>query len=79
MKAEDVPIGDRILPDEICGKCGAFLDVLEEAGDEQDTIYIGCPAGDEEDGHTHYAGQPRQVLEAWGWFRDTTTPPGPEV
>lgn len=67
MNPEDVPYGDRILPGETCEKCGEYLVMIEEAGDIEDTVYIGCPAGEEEDGHTHHSGQPRQVLEAWGW------------
>jgi hypothetical protein len=67
MNPEDVPIGDRILPGDVCEKCGARLDILEEAGDEYNTLYIGCPDGSEEDGHTHHNGLPAATLEAWGW------------
>ncbi len=68
MKPEDVPMGDRILPNEKCEKCGASLEVIQEAGDEEETLYIGCPnKEDEKDEHTEYNGQPKATLIAWGW------------
>jgi hypothetical protein len=67
MRPEDVPMGDRILPKETCEKCGAPLEVTYEAGDEEDTVFIGCPNGGEDEGHTEYRGQPRDTLKAWGW------------
>ena len=64
----DVPMGDRILPNENCELCGHALEILIEAGDDQDTVYIGCPNGDEDVGHTQHSGQPRTTLVAWGWI-----------
>ena len=58
-------MGDRILPNEKCKKCGRALEIVYEAGDEYDTVYVGCPTGDEE--HTQHNGQPRATLKAWGW------------
>lgn len=59
-------IGDRILPGDTCEQCGARLDILDDAGDEQNTLYIGCPDGSEADGHTHHNGQPAATLESMG-------------
>lgn len=68
MKPEDVPMGDRILPDNRCEKCGSLLEAIQDAGDEEDTVFIGCPnKEDEKDGHTEYNGQPRATLKEWGW------------
>ena len=67
MNPEDVPIGDRILPGETCEQCGAVLDIIDSAGDGENTLYIGCPEGTQEEGHTHHNGQPGATLEAWGW------------
>jgi len=68
MKPEDVPMGDRVLPNEKCSLCGATLEVIQEAGDEEETLYIGCPNTEhEKNGHTEYNGQPKATLQAWGW------------
>ncbi len=71
MKIEYAPIGDRVSPGDTCEKCGALLEILESAGDEWDTRYVGCPNGDEEDGHTHYRGLPAATLAVWGWKIET--------
>ena len=69
MRPEDIPYGDRILPTEKCEKCGSPLVIIEEAGDEEDTVYIGCPdSGGVGGGHTEHNGQPRKHLLAWGWM-----------
>lgn len=39
----ETPIGDKILPGELCEKCGKQIEVCDEAGDEEDTVYIRCP------------------------------------
>lgn len=68
MKPEDVPMGDRILPNEKCEKCGESLEIMREAGDEEETLYVGCPNKVlERDGHTEYNGQPKAFLIVWGW------------
>ena len=68
MRPEDVSLGDRVLPNEKCAKCGSSLEVIQEAGDEEETLYIGCPnKEDEKDGHTEYNGQPKVTLTTWGW------------
>lgn len=70
MRPEDVPMGDRILPEVKCSLCGGDLEVMYEAGDEDDTVYIGCENIDtmkKEEGHTEYRGVPRKDLIAWGW------------
>ena len=68
MKPEDVPMSERILPTDVCNFCGAPLEVMQEAGDEEDTVYISCPVKeDEKDEHTEHNGVPRATLHAWGW------------
>lgn len=64
----EIPLGDRITPDETCEKCDRKLIVLEEPGDDEDTIYLGCPnKEDEMDGHIEHRGHPRKTLQSWGW------------
>jgi len=67
MNPEDVPLGDRVLPGDRCEKCGAPLVIYDSAGDTDNTLYVGCPDGEEIDGHTHYPGIPEKTLDAWGW------------
>ena len=67
MNPEDVPLAERILPDEKCDFCGAPLVVIDTTGCEEDLVYIGCPNGEGEDEHTEYGGQPRTWLQYWGW------------
>lgn len=68
MKPEDIPTSERIYPDEGCAFCGASLEAIQDAGDEEDTVFIGCPnKEDENDQHIEYNGQPKATLIAWGW------------
>lgn len=63
----EIPEGNKIYPDEICMKCGNALEVVYEACDEDDTVFIGCPFGMGNDDHTEYNGIPRKQLQGWGW------------
>jgi len=68
VKKMEIPNSEKIYPGEKCTLCGVALEVIGEAGDEEETIYIGCPDKiEEKDGHTEYNGQPKALLEAWGW------------
>ncbi len=64
----EIPTGERIYPDEKCRKCGMPLEIISEAGDEEETQFIGCPNKvAEKDDHTEYNGQPKATLKEWGW------------
>lgn len=63
----EVPEGNKIYPDELCSKCGNRLEVVYAAGDENDTVFIGCPFGMGDDDHTEYNGIPRKLLRELGW------------
>jgi len=67
MNANDIPLGDRVLPEDRCEKCGKVLVVLDCAEDEENTVYVGCPDCWDEDGHTERGGIPASVLKVWGW------------
>lgn len=64
----EVPEGNKVYPEELCDRCGNNLEVIYEAGDENDTVFIGCPFSmDDDDQHTRYGGIPRKLLREWGW------------
>ena len=65
----EIPNSEKILPDEKCAHCGAQLEIIHEAGDEEETMYISCPHKvEEKDEHTEYNGQPKALLIEWGWL-----------
>jgi hypothetical protein len=60
-------IWDWVLPGAQCRKCGNPLVIFDGINGENNTLYVGCPIGKEEDGHTHYSGIPASTLRDWGW------------
>jgi len=63
----DNPMWDLILPGKQCGKCRAPLVIFDGIIGENNTLYIGCPKGKAEDGHTFYSNIPVSTLKELGW------------
>jgi hypothetical protein len=69
MKNElkDTQIFDLVLPGVKCGKCGAPLVIFDGIIGENNTLYVGCPEGTAEDGHTFYSNIPISTLRELRW------------
>lgn len=66
MKPEDIPEGDRIYPGEKCIKCGKEIEIYDHDGDD---VYLSCPDGEGDDGHTEYSIK-AEYLKYYGWKID---------